>query len=70
MSSTGVPSIGWKLLSPTARQPPTFGLPVRAQAVFDARNLLDFQARTNNGEMLLKVGSTGRSVRGGISVRF
>jgi hypothetical protein len=49
---------------------PTFGLPVRAQAVFDARNLLDFQSRTNNGETLLKVGSTGRSVRGGISVRF
>lgn len=49
---------------------PTFGLPVRAQAVFDARNLLDFQSRTNNGDTLLKVGSTGRSVRGGISVRF
>lgn len=49
---------------------PTFGLPVRAQAVIDARNLLDFQSRTNNGETLLEVGSTGRSVRGGISVRF
>ncbi len=49
---------------------PTFGLPVRAQAVFDARNLLDFQSRANNGETLLEVGSTGRSVRGGISVRF
>ena len=49
---------------------PTFGLPVRAQAVIDARNLLDFQSRTSNGETLLEVGSTGRSVRGGISVRF
>jgi hypothetical protein len=49
---------------------PTFGLPVRAQAVFDARNLLDFQSRASNGETLLEVGSTGRSVRGGISVRF
>ena len=49
---------------------PTFGLPVRAQAVIDARNLLDFQSRTSNGETLLEVGPTGRSVRGGILVRF
>ena len=49
---------------------PTFGLPVRAQAVIDARNLLDFQTRTNNGEMVLEVAPVGRSLRGGISVRF
>ena len=49
---------------------PTFGLPVRAQAVIDARNLFDFQTRTMNGEALLEVGTTGRSVRGGILVRF
>lgn len=49
---------------------PTFGLPVRAQAVLDARNLLDFQSRTNNGETVLEVAPTGRSLRGGISVRF
>ncbi len=49
---------------------PTFGLPLRAQAVFDARNLLDLQPNTSNGEMLLQVGTHGRSVRGGISVRF
>ncbi len=49
---------------------PTFGLPVRAQAVIDARNLFDFQPRTTNGEMILEVGPTARSVRGGISVRF
>lgn len=49
---------------------PTFGLPVRAQAVIDARNLLDFQSRTNNGEMVLEVVPVGRSLRGGISVRF
>ena len=49
---------------------PTFGLPVRAQAVIDARNLLDFQSHTNNGETLLEVGPNARSVRGGISVRF
>jgi len=49
---------------------PTFGLPVRAQAVIDARNLFDFQTRTMNSETLLEVGTTGRSVRGGILVRF
>ena len=49
---------------------PTFGLPVRAQAVIDARNLLDFQSKTNNGEMVLEVVPVGRSLRGGISVRF
>ena len=49
---------------------PTFGLPVRAQAVIDARNLLDFQPRTTNGENIIEVGTNARSVRGGISVRF
>jgi hypothetical protein len=49
---------------------PTFGLPVRAQAVLDARNLLDFQSRTNNGETVLEVAPIGRTLRGGISVRF
>ncbi|MFN2577157.1 MAG: carboxypeptidase regulatory-like domain-containing protein [Pyrinomonadaceae bacterium] len=49
---------------------PTFGLPVRAQAIIDARNLFDFQTRTINGESMLEVGNTGRSVRGGILVRF
>jgi Carboxypeptidase regulatory-like domain len=49
---------------------PNFGLPVRAQAVIDARNLLDFQSRTNNGETVIEVGPNARSVRGGISVRF
>jgi hypothetical protein len=49
---------------------PTFGLPVRAQAIIDARNLFDFQSRTNNGETLLETGTYARSVRGGILVRF
>ena len=49
---------------------PTFGLPVRAQAVIDAHNLLDVQSRTNNGETMLEVAPTRRSLRGGISVRF
>jgi carboxypeptidase family protein len=49
---------------------PSFGLPVRAEAVLDARNLLDAQATTENGEILTQLLSGRRSVRGGISVRF
>src|SRR5438270_17396 len=49
---------------------PRFGLPVRAQAIIDARNLLDFQSRINNGERIFEVGPNGRSLRGGILVRF
>jgi hypothetical protein len=49
---------------------PTFGLPLRAQAVIDARNLLDVQTNSGNGETLLQIGPNGRSLRGGISVRF
>ena len=49
---------------------PTFGLPLRAQAILDARNLLDVQTTTSNGETLLLVVPNGRSVRGGISLRF
>ncbi len=49
---------------------PSFGLPVRAEAVLDARNLLDVQTSSENGEILTFVGNNRRSVRGGISVRF
>ena len=49
---------------------PSFGLPVRAAAVLDARNLLDTQTCSDNGEVLTVVGNNRRSVRGGISVRF
>lgn len=49
---------------------PTFGLPVRAEAVLDARNLLDAQCGVDDGDKLTFVGNTRRSVRGGISVRF
>lgn len=49
---------------------PTFGLPVRAQAIIDARNLFDFQSRTSNGETMLEAGTYARSLRGGILVRF
>lgn len=49
---------------------PTFGLPVRAEAVIDARNLLDTQTSTEDGETLMSVDAARRSLRGGISVRF
>jgi hypothetical protein len=49
---------------------PNFGLPVRAEAVIDARNLLDVQPSTENRESLTFVSTTRRSVRGGISLRF
>lgn len=49
---------------------PSFGLPLRAEAVIDARNLLDFQTNTDNGEILTQISTGRRSVRGGISLRF
>jgi hypothetical protein len=49
---------------------PNFGLPVRAEAILDARNLLDAQTCSDNGEVLTIVGNNRRSVRGGISLRF
>ena len=49
---------------------PSFGLPVRAEAILDARNLLDAQTAAENGEFITFVGNNRRSVRGGISVRF
>jgi hypothetical protein len=49
---------------------PSFGLPVHAEAVLDARNLLDLQPSTENGEILTQLSTGRRSVRGGISLRF
>jgi hypothetical protein len=49
---------------------PSFGLPVRAEAVLDARNLLDVQPNTENGEIFTQLNTNRRSVRGGISLRF
>ncbi|HEX8116599.1 MAG TPA: carboxypeptidase-like regulatory domain-containing protein [Pyrinomonadaceae bacterium] len=49
---------------------PTFGLPVRAQATVDARNLLDLTTGADDGETQLSLGALRRSLRGGISVRF
>jgi hypothetical protein len=49
---------------------PTFGLPVRAEAVIDARNLLDTQVATEDDETQFTIITGRRSLRGGISVRF
>ena len=49
---------------------PSFGLPLRAEAVIDARNLLDIQPNSENGEILTQLSTGRRSVRGGISLRF
>jgi hypothetical protein len=49
---------------------PSFGLPVRAEAIIDARNLMDSQASVENGETLTLLSAGRRSVRGGISLRF
>jgi hypothetical protein len=49
---------------------PTLGLPIRAEAVVDARNILDFQTGVSNEEGSLRLSSQRRILRGGISVRF
>lgn len=49
---------------------PTLGLPIRAQAVLDARNLLDFQTVVTGQEGSLRMNSHQRILRGGIQVRF
>src|SRR5258708_20344190 len=47
---------------------PTFGLPLHAEAIIDARNLLDLQTSTENGEILTQVNNARPSLRGGISL--
>jgi hypothetical protein len=49
---------------------PTLGLPIRAEAIIDGRNLLDFQTGVNGEEGSLKLSSQRRILRGGILVRF
>ena len=49
---------------------PTLGLPFRAQAVVDARNLFDFQTGVGGEEGSLRMTSQRRALRGGILVRF
>jgi Carboxypeptidase regulatory-like domain len=49
---------------------PSFGLPVRAEAIIDARNLMDTQVSAEGNEILTQLATGRRSVRGGISLRF
>lgn len=49
---------------------PTWGLPIRAKAMLDARNLFDLQTENADGETTLRLNSARRTLRGGIAVRF
>ncbi|HEX8737455.1 MAG TPA: carboxypeptidase regulatory-like domain-containing protein [Pyrinomonadaceae bacterium] len=49
---------------------PTLGLPIRAEATIDARNLFDNQTGITGEEGSLRLNSQRRTLRGGISVRF
>ena len=49
---------------------PNLGLPFRAEAIVDARNLLDFQTGVSGEEGSLRLNSQRRTLRGGILVRF
>jgi len=49
---------------------PTWGLPVRAQAIVDARNMFAFQQGVFGEEGSLRVNTQGRMVRGGLQVIF
>lgn len=49
---------------------PTLGLPIRAEAIIDARNLFDLQTGILGEEGSLRLASQKRVVSGGIMVRF
>lgn len=49
---------------------PNLGLPFRAKAIIDARNLFDYQAGINGEEGSLTLNSQRRALRGSILVRF
>jgi hypothetical protein len=49
---------------------PTFGLPFRAQAIVDARNVLDAQTGIGSDEGAIRFNGHRRVLRGGIQVRF
>jgi hypothetical protein len=49
---------------------PTLGLPFRAEAIVDARNLFDFANGIATDEGLLMLSAQRRMLRGGIQVRF
>ncbi len=49
---------------------PNFGLPLRAEAIIDARNIFDFQSGISGEEGGLRLSAQRRMLRGGIQVRF
>ena len=49
---------------------PNLGLPFRAEAIIDARNIFDFQSGIFGEEGGLRLNATRRMLRGGIQVRF
>jgi hypothetical protein len=49
---------------------PTWGLPFRAQAILDARNVFDLKSGIFGDDGTLTLNSAGSTVRGGILVRF
>lgn len=49
---------------------PNLGLPIRAEAIVDARNVFNFQNGIDSEEGSLRLSSQNRMLRGGISVRF
>jgi hypothetical protein len=49
---------------------PNFGLPVRWQAVVDARNLLDQDTGVDDGSVQVVTTRSRRTVRGGLAFRW
>jgi hypothetical protein len=49
---------------------PSFGLPLRWQAMVDIRNLLNQTLGTEDGQSQIVVARTQRTVRGGIAFRW
>ena len=49
---------------------PTLGLPIRAQAILDARNLFGFQTGISTEDGILRLNGQQPMLRGGILVRF
>jgi len=49
---------------------PTMGLPIRATAIIDARNIFDFQPAVGSDEGSISLNAQRRMLRGGIQVRF
>jgi len=49
---------------------PNLGLPIRAEASLDARNIFDFPTEAGSEEGTIRLANHRRMLRGGIMVRF